>query len=86
MPVGRYRKKPVVIEAMRYDGTPQSVNDLLDFMGELEVRDFQPVIHTLEGTMIVGNGDWVIRGVAGEFYPCKHEVFIRTYDEEPEHD
>jgi len=81
-----YRKKPVVVEAMRFTGTPQSYNDLLDFMRALHVFDFQPVIDTLEGRMTVGVGDWVIRGVTGEFYPCKHEVFIQSYDEEPEHD
>jgi len=81
-----YRKKPIVVEAMRYDGSAKSVADLLDFMGEIQMFDCLPVIDTLEGRMVVGIGDWVIRGVTGEFYPCKHEVFIQSYDEEPEHD
>lgn len=39
------------------------------------------VIHTLEGDMLVGNGDWIIKGVEGEFYPCKPDIFEKTYVE-----
>ncbi|SHY98543.1 Uncharacterised protein [Mycobacteroides abscessus subsp. abscessus] len=42
--------------------------------------DVHVVVETLEGNMRIGNGDWIIRGVAGEFYPCKPDIFEQTYD------
>ena len=84
----KYRKKPVVIEAWqligRYNfGTVAAwVNDnggdaqINMFSG---VSDFM-VIETLEGDMRAESGDWIIRGVKGEFYPCKDSIFRETYD------
>ena len=53
-----------------------------EFVGEsAEVNELQPVeIHTLEGTMTAGVGDWIIRGVKGELYPCKPDIFDATYE------
>ena len=56
----KYRKKPVVIEAVR-------------------VQEAQ-AIHTLEGTMMANAGDWIIKGVKGELYPCKPDIFEMTYE------
>ena len=82
----KYRKKPVVIEAFRlgYDNPERwwveaIANDKVrPFMmrpGEAEAE-----IETLEGLHVARHGDWIIRGVAGELYPCKHEIFLRTYE------
>lgn len=79
----RYRKKPVVIEAMRY--TVESCRSLHDWMG-LEHADHDLdcqmgiAIDTLEGQMIASVGDWIIQGVQGEFYPCKPDIFEQTYE------
>jgi hypothetical protein len=81
----KYRKKPVVIEAMQFDG--QNHADLADFMG----RAIRPThatpgsitIGTLEGEMLARPGDWIIKGVKGEFYPCKPEIFSATYEAVP---
>lgn len=81
----QFRKKPVVIEAMQFTG--ENFFDCLAFMGpipeavwmECHTTDL-PVIHTLEGDMVVSVGDWIIRGVKGEFYPCKPDIFEATYE------
>ena len=74
-----YRKKPVVIEAVQYEGDIQPISD---FMGkELKFNaDNTPYIKTLEGVMIISLNDYVIKGVQGEFYPCKPDIFEQTYD------
>jgi len=81
----KFRKKPVVIEAMQlkrescpkvceWADLPHSPN-LTDRCGELPIY-----INTLEGEMRADPGDWVIRGVNGEFYPCKPDIFEETYE------
>ena len=83
----RYRKKPVIIEAMRFDG--KNRREVLSFiypnMSEAglhgaEVMRLPIVIGTLEGDMTANPGDWIIRGVLGEFYPCKPDIFAATYE------
>lgn len=83
----KYRKKPVVIEAVRFDGNNR--REVLSFiypdMSEDGLRGAEAmalpvVIGTLEGDMTVNPGDFVIRGVAGEFYPCKPNIFAATYE------
>jgi hypothetical protein len=80
--MAQFRKKPVVIEAMLWDGT--SVADLREFFGafsEWGLAECEYVeIRTLEGTMTANPGDWIIKGLKGEFYPCKPEVFQISYD------
>jgi len=81
----KFRKKPVVVEAVQYQQ--------LTHFGKLknmglcwehthnQISMHVPHIHTLEGIMFVSDGDWIIRGVAGEFYPCKPEIFEKTYEQ-----
>ncbi|MGV9579735.1 hypothetical protein ACWDRZ_24085 [Streptomyces sp. NPDC003509] len=77
--MARYRKKPVEIEAVQFTG---NFDELEKFVGgDAEFRDGQMVIATLEGAMHVSPNDWVIRGVKGEFYPCKPDIFAATYEE-----
>jgi hypothetical protein len=82
----RYRKKPVVIEAVQFTGS--NLFECLRFMGEpehvvnnpeLHATD-APIVRTLEGDMHTSPGDWIIRGVKGEFYPCKPDIFAATYE------
>lgn len=80
----RYRKKPVEIEALRLD--PQNAFDVLDQVGgELEMTDYGTptalLIPTLEGIMRAEVGDYIIRGVEGEYYACKRRIFEKTYEE-----
>jgi hypothetical protein len=82
----KFRKKPVVIEAMQMI-LPLS-QEFQSFIGLLESGrsvsiDFDAneiQIETLEGTMIARPGDWIIRGVKGELYPCKPDIFEQTYE------
>jgi hypothetical protein len=84
----RYRKKPVEIEAWQYVHTaPQDSAPILRWIRQGgAVADFDPFtggvrISTLEGVMEARTGDWIIRGVQGEFYPCKPDIFAQTYEE-----
>lgn len=81
-----YRKKPVVIEAIRYNG--KNRRELRRFcLQELNVfveseSSTYLIISTLEGDMRVPEGDWIIKGVKGEFYACKNDIFQMTYEKE----
>jgi hypothetical protein len=82
-----YRKKPVVIEAVQYDGNFRcldifSIQEVGKFKVGKEV-DGTPylLIPTLEGEMKCSKWDYVIRGVNGEFYPCKPDIFEKTYEQ-----
>lgn len=78
----QYRKKPVVIDAVRYDGW--NMLELVPFVGtslRFSRQPEQPVfIDTLEGTMRADVGDWIIKGIARECYPCKPDIFEATYE------
>ena len=83
----KYRKKPVVISAMQWNG---NVDYFIDFLKQNNiiitaplfcVRDSKLKIHTLEGVMTADISDWIIIGVNGELYPCKDEIFKKTYEE-----
>jgi len=78
----KYRKKPVVIDAMCWDGT--NVSDLRQFLGGFSewslVNSDHVEIKTLEGNHLANPGDWIIKGVKGEFYPCKPDIFAATYE------
>ena len=82
----KWKKKPVVIEAMQYDGTPESFNAIMEWSRPIIGSDaigssgLNIRISTLEGTMTASEGDWIIRGVKDEFYPCKPDIFERTYE------
>lgn len=74
----KYRKKPVVIDAILYNGDD---GEAKSFVGDkFEVTLVETGIQTLEGFMRVNNGDYIIRGVRGEFYPCKPDIFQATYE------
>lgn len=75
-----YRKKPVVIEAELFDGTLQSVEVMRIPACSQELGSATLQIETLEGTMTAQPGDWIIKGVKGEFYPCKPDIFAATYE------
>lgn len=81
----QYRKKPIVIEAVQYDGDNEF--DIKDWAQGVITSPFtygknppNLEIKTLEGTMIANVGDWIIKGVKGEFYPCKPDIFEATYE------
>jgi len=88
MTVNKYRKKPVVIEAMKVPqqaGTPEA--DALFYWLQLGLgsdvtyrADGAVEIETLEGVMRADIGDYIIEGVQGEFYPCKPDIFHATYE------
>lgn len=86
--MGRYRKKPVVIDALQWDGAALSV-PIPDWFADPwmdKVIDRSPedrsklLIKTLEGVMTADAGDWIIRGVKGELYPCRDDIFRMTYE------
>lgn len=95
----KFRKKPVVIEAVQWDGTRAEAENIIEWMGgkgrfnpaeKLNDRVYPPDLQVT--TLEDGNGqsvhtaspdDWIIKGVKGEFYPCKPDIFNATY--EPEH-
>lgn len=91
MPVRTFRKKPVAIQALQLlDSDVVSdkvwedhVEELHNFLGEQDWNgDPEGVyIETLEGTHQASPGDWIIKGVKGEFYPCKPDIFDLTYEE-----
>jgi hypothetical protein len=80
--MAKFRKKPGVIEAMQWDG--QSIKAVHDFMGTTNVPwnvfNEAAYIPTLEGLMTASKGDWIIKGVRGEFYPCKPDIFEQAYE------
>jgi hypothetical protein len=76
-----FRKKPVVIEAVRWTGSSQSIIELVEWSrGEIWFDNDGPVIETLEGPLHASLNDWIIKGVQGEFYPCKPDIFEQTYE------
>lgn len=87
----KYKKKPVEIEAIQFDGynswlIEQWSNKKVIGSPVLEPSTDDPrgsylQIHTLEGIMTAISGDWIIKGIKGEYYPCKNDIFLETYDE-----
>lgn len=79
----KYRKKPIVIEAIQYNGMnlEKITNAFTDFECTLEAGVGAILgIYTLEGKMLCEIGDYIIKGIKGEFYPCKPDIFEETYD------
>lgn len=87
-----YRKKPLVIEAIQYTG--DNLEEVKGFCPIIEIvqtvkfdikvstdKGYKLFISTLEGDMEVSVGDYVIKGIQGEFYPCKPAIFEQTYEE-----
>lgn len=87
----KYRKRPVIIEAVQL--TPDNIKEVCEWSGSspyVMTNDQNPwgrrgtvgiVVDTLEGKMVGSFDDWIIKGVKGEFYPCKPDVFEVTYEE-----
>ena len=85
--MAKFRKKPVVIEAWKWNGAgtfagaPPWVKDYA--LGERLIEpqeDGTLIVPTLEGDHVANAGDWIIQGVQGELYPCKPGIFVKTYD------
>ena len=82
--IKNYRKKPVQIQAIQF--TNDSKDQCFNFVKCNKSCDFDEqslpamAIQTLEGVMQVSIGDYIIKGVNGEFYPCKPDIFLQTYD------
>lgn len=76
----KYRKKPIVIEAVQYDGTLQSVSSLGMAAICQNLCSDEIEISTLEGVMKARPGDYIIKGIRGEFYPCKADIFEASYE------
>ena len=75
----KYRKKPVVVDVVQFDG--DNYQECKDFIGDNFDNTMNcPNIKTLEGVMTVSIGDFIIKGVKGEFYPCKPDIFEQTYE------
>lgn len=82
MKVKAYRKKPVTIQALQWLGTLDNMVAMAAFTGdETFVNDGKLEIDTLEGTMTASVGDYIIKGVKGEYYPCRKDIFEETYYE-----
>jgi hypothetical protein len=88
----RFTKKPIEIEAFQFyvDAMPDwfmdrvSANDIVLFncnLKECSINEAYCEIQTLEGVMRANGGDWIIKGVKGELYPCKPDIFKMTYEE-----
>lgn len=94
--MARFVKKPIEVEAVLLAADNKSIKSCLEFIGQHVshdrrtqdefctycniVRENGLEIHTLEGIMTASIGDWIIQGVNGEFYPCKPDIFFKTYD------
>ena len=82
--INKYRKLPVIIEALKYEDTFDCCLQVDTWTGNV----VRPIfinpgicqIETLEGVMTVSEGDYIIKGVNGEFYPCKPDIFEKTYE------
>lgn len=82
MSVKRYRKRPVVIEAVRWTGDNiEELFKLEDFKLNYTLVNGVLGVYSLEGVMWASIGDYIIRGIKGEFYPCKPDIFKETYEE-----
>jgi hypothetical protein len=77
----KYRKKPVVVKAIQWTGdNPDAINELCG-ISRWYLQHGALRIATLEGVMEASVGDYIIRGVNGELYPCKPDIFEKTYEE-----
>ena len=79
-----FRKKPVVIEAVQWTGDILDAETITNFAADdpIGFQNDSLAVFTLEGLMTASPGDWIIRGVQGELYPCKPDIFAATYEPE----
>jgi hypothetical protein len=89
--MAKFRKKPVVVDAFQWTGSNEQAEDpewiveaihdgTVWFIDTCTPR-VKVAIRTLEGVMIAAPGDWIIRGVKGELYPCRPDIFEATYEQ-----
>lgn len=77
----KFRKKPVVIDAIQWTGNSQDLNaHEISKWASYRVMSDKAFFNTLEGEMCARPGDWIIRGIQGEIYPCKPDIFEATYE------
>ena len=87
----KYRKKPVIIEAIQWDDNTTEIKNFCGSACTYEVEDCAwqvgkgaaheiLIIHTFEGDMIASRGDYIIKGINGEYYPCKPDIFEKIYE------
>jgi hypothetical protein len=80
--IKRYKKKPIVIEAIQWVGANfKEVDSFVTCEHSTFPSAGEVHIKTLEGTMVASMDDFIIKGIFGEFYPCKPDIFHETYDE-----
>ena len=76
----KYRKKPVIIEAIQWNG--ENLSEIDEFTsGKVKNHESVLIIPTLEGDMYASLNDYIIKGINGEFYHCKPDIFAKTYEE-----
>ena len=86
--MAKFRKKPVVIEAVQLPTSQNATGEQIDFIDHAPGVEWSDkmtfaggvIVQTLEGDMRGDPGDWLIRGVKGEYYPCKPDIFEATYE------
>lgn len=80
--MARFRKKPVIVDAIQFTGSNVAeVAALLDWDYDEGTSDDETlIIETLNGDVTVSVGEWIVRGIAGEGYPCRADIFAATYD------
>ena len=82
----KYRKKPVIVEAIKWNDTPETFAKIINLEGKRKERIIWNtaggwlLIPTLEGNMTADVNDWIIKGVKGELYSCKPDIFEQTYE------
>lgn len=80
----KFRKKPVIVDAVQWDGTQEGIRKIADVFPDMKV--WPPTtpehfyIRTIEGNHLATRADWIIKGVKGEFYLCKPDIFEQTYE------
>ena len=77
-----FRKKPIVLQAIRWNGSKETLDKLKTISADIYIaQEDYIVIKTLEGNMRADLGDWIIKGIKGEIYPCKPDIFNELYEE-----
>lgn len=80
------KKRPIIINAIQWDGTAKCYQFITDIFNDIPhiyedidgIKEFQ--IYTLEGNHFVSINDYIIKGINGEYYPCKPDIFLKTYE------
>jgi len=81
-PIRKFQKKPVIIEAFEWTGKmDEEIQEFLKGSHTIKNSNKQLIIPTLEGDMTASIGDFIIKGIKGEIYPCKPDIFWKTYEE-----